>query len=168
MTGGQGAGVPAPSNRFVQLFTEGNLVMPPSTAAAHRTVRFGRSLLSVPFILGAAHALRHPGPLPEFARRAGLPQPELLTKATAGVMLAGGLAVGASIAPVAGGIILAGSLLGTTAMVHRFWRETDAGARAAHQKAFVANCGLLGGVIMTTVHAHGQRRAARGQPVSPR
>jgi putative oxidoreductase len=136
--------------------------MSPSNAP-DRAVMLGRSLLSVPFIIGALHALIHPGPLPDFARRSGLPQPELATKLTAGVMLGGAIAVGSGIAPVAGGTILAGSLVATTAIVHSFWRDTDASARSAHQKAFVANCGLLGGVIVTTAHSYGLLRARRGQ-----
>lgn len=121
--------------------------------------RTGHALLAVPFVLGASHALRHPGPLLDVAERAGLPRPELLTRATAGVMLAGAVAVGASLAPAAGGVLLAGSLIGTTLVVHSFWRVEDAQARAAHKRAFVANCGLLGGVLVVTAHAFAHRRA---------
>ena len=123
--------------------------------------RTGRALLSVPFVVGASHALRHPEPLLDAAERAGLPQPELLTRATAGVMLVGAGAVGASLAPAVGGVLLAGSLIGTTLVVHSFWREEGAQARAAHERAFVANCGLLGGVLVVTAHAFVQRRAGR-------
>lgn len=133
-----------------------------STTVSDRAAIVGRCLLSVPFILGAGHALREPGPLPEAARRLGLPQPERLTKATAGVMLGGAVAVSTGVAPVAGGLMLAGALLGTTAVVHSFWREADPAARAAHQRAFVANCGLLGGLILMTAHASAAVRARRG------
>jgi len=128
-----------------------------SSSPSVHVARIGHALLSVPFVLGASHALRHPGPLPGVAERAGLPQPELLTRVTAGVMLAGAVAVGASLAPAAGGVLLAGSLIGTTLVVHSFWREEDAEVRAAHQRAFIANCGLLGGVLVVTTHAFVQR-----------
>ncbi len=129
----------------------------PSPSTVDRAVIVGRFLLSVPFIVGAGQALTAPGPLPEFARRSGLPRPELLTRAAAGAMLAGGLAVGTSIAPVAGGVVLAGSLASTTLIVHSFWRDTDVFAKAQHRRAFISNCGLLGGVIAMTAQAYGLR-----------
>ena len=132
-----------------------------STTAADRAVLLGRCLLSLPFILGAGHALAEPGSLPDAARSLGLPQPELLTHATAGLMLGGAVAVGAGLAPATGGAVLAGSLLGTTMVVHSFWRESEAPVRAAHQRAFVANCGLLGGVVVMTAQAYTGRRARR-------
>jgi putative oxidoreductase len=122
------------------------------------TVRAGRMLVAVPFATGAWHAWNHPAPLPGFARSAGLPFPEALTKAAAGTMLVGAAAVGTSFAPVLGGVLLAGSLVGTTAIVHPFWNDEDPTKRSLHRKAFIANCGLLGGVLVTTVHAHGQPR----------
>lgn len=114
----------------------------------------GRTLLSLPFLVGAGQALIEPGPLPDFARRSGLPRPDLLTQIVAGAMLTAGLAVGTSVAPVVGGIVLAGSLVGTTLIVHSFWRDTDAPSRAQHQRAFITNCGLLGGVVVMTAQAH--------------
>jgi putative oxidoreductase len=123
------------------------------------TVRAGRLFLAVPFATGAWHAWNHPGPLPEFARSAGLPFPEAMTKTAAGTMLVGAAAVGTSFAPVLGGALLAGSLVGTTAIVHPFWNDEDPTKRSLHRKAFIANCGLLGGVLVTTVHAHSQQQA---------
>jgi putative oxidoreductase len=125
-------------------------------ALARWLVRAGRLLIAVPFVTGAWHGWQHPGPLPEFARKAGVPYPDVVTKLTAGTMLVGATAVGSSVAPVLGGALLAGSLLGTTAIVHNFWRDENPTTRVAHQKAFMANCGLLGGVLVMA--AHGLRR----------
>ena len=116
--------------------------------------RVGRALIAVPFVTGASRAWHQPAPLAEFARKAGLARPDELTKATAGAMLVGAAAVGTSLAPVLGGVVLAGSLVGTTAVVHPFWRDRDAASRAVHQRAFIANCGLLGGIIVMTAHAY--------------
>jgi hypothetical protein len=43
-------------------------------------------------------------------------------------------------------------------VVHGFWNEREEVARAAHRRAFLVNCGLLGGVLMTTVHAIGRTK----------
>ncbi len=67
----------------------------------------------------------------------------------------GSVAVGTGLAPVVGGATLAATLAATTLVVHGFWNEHEAAPRAAHRRAFLANCGLLGGVVMTTVHAWG-------------
>ena len=127
-------------------------------------VGLGRALLAIPFVDGSVKALRAPGPLPDVARRAGVPNPELTTKVAAGAMLVGALALGTGVAPVLGGTMVAGSLIGTTAVVHRFWADQDPAARAVHQKAFIANCGLLGGVLVAVGQGYAARRlAARGR-----
>lgn len=107
----------------------------------------GRVLLAVPFIVGSGQALRDPGPLPAQVGDRGLPRPELLVRATAGAMLIGAVALGTGTAPLAGAGLLAGVLVGTTVVVHGFWNDAPGPARTAHQRAFVANCGLLGGLL---------------------
>jgi putative oxidoreductase len=127
-------------------------------AAEKRVVAASRLLLCVPFVVGAAEALRSPGPLPDVARRAGLPFSEHLPRLTAAAMILGSVAVGTGLAPVVGGATLAGSLAATTVVVHSFWNEQEAAPRAAHRRAFFANCGLLGGVLITIVHAFVRRK----------
>jgi uncharacterized membrane protein YphA (DoxX/SURF4 family) len=117
-----------------------------------------RLLLVAPVIAGAGQALTAPGPLPEAARRAGLPYAETLTQLTAGAMLVGAAALGTGLAPVIGGAVITVSLVGTTAVVHNFWRMQDQDTKLAHRRAFLANCGLLGGVLVATVHAYGTSR----------
>jgi len=136
----------------------------PELCTSRWTIRAGRFLLAVPFAGGAWHAWNDPGPLPEFARKAGLPFPEAMTKTAAGTMIVGAAAVGTSVAPVLGGTLLAGSLIGTTAIVHPFWRDQDTTIRSVHRNAFMANCGLLGGILVTTVHALSQRKQRSRRP----
>lgn len=133
-----------------------------STVPGHaqaRLVAAGRLLLCVPFVVGATQALRSPGPLPDLARNTGLPFADHLPRVTAGAMILGSVAVGTGLAPVVGGATLAASLAATTLVVHGFWSEQETDARAAHRRAFLANCGLLGGVIVSTVHALGSAEA---------
>ena len=122
-------------------------------------ISLGHLLMSVPFVLGGWQALRNPGPLPKSAAALGLPQPQLLTGVVAAAMLTGGAAVGSGVAPVVGGALLAASLAGTTIVVHGFWRESDPTAKAAHRRAFVANCGLLGAAVVATVQTHQLQRS---------
>ena len=123
-------------------------------------VAAARLLLAAPFIVGAGQALTAPGPLPEAARLSRLPHAETLTKVTAGAMLVSAAALGTGLAPVLGGAVLTVSLVGTTAVVHNFWRDQDLDVKLAHRRAFLANCGLLGGVLVAMVHAHGVSRSA--------
>ncbi len=125
------------------------------------SLRIGRALLAAPFVSGAASVLKDSGPLPGFAHKAGIPHPELATKVAAGAMVVGALAVGTGVAPVVGGVVLAASLIGTTVVVHEFWSPQEQAVAAAHRKGFIANCGLLGGVIVVSAHAARARRQAR-------
>src|SRR4051812_40254251 len=104
------------------------------------SLRLARAMLAAPFVSGAAGVLKDVGPLPDFARRAGVPRPELATKVTAGAMVAGALAVGAGVAPVVGGLVLAASLIGTTVTVHDFWSPQEPAVAVAHRKGFITNC----------------------------
>lgn len=120
------------------------------TTGTDWSLRIGRALFAAPFVSGAASALKDPGPLPGFAHKAGVPHPELATKVAAAAMVAGALAIGTGVAPVAGGVVLAASLIGTTVIVHDFWSPQEEPVAAAHRKSFIANCGLLGGVIVVS------------------
>lgn len=74
----------------------------PPIRAEVGVIAAARLLLVVPVIAGAGPALTAPGPLPEAARRAGLPFAETLTRVTAGAMLVGAAALGTGLAPVLG------------------------------------------------------------------
>lgn len=120
-----------------------------------RAERTGRLLLAAPFVVGPAQVLRDPGLLPGQARARGVPQPELVVRSAAGAMLLGAAALGTGTAPRAGAGLLAAALTGTTMVVHGFWNDAPGPERAAHQRAFVANCGLLGGLLVTASRAAG-------------
>lgn len=120
------------------------------TTHAHWSLRIGRALFAAPFVSGAASVPSDSGPLPGFAHKAGVPHLELATKVAAAAMGAGALAVGTGVAPVVGGVVLAASLIATTVLVHDFWSPQEEAVAAAHRKNFIANCGLLGGVIVVS------------------
>ena len=134
---------------------------------AEQTVRVGRGLLCLPFLLGAGGALLAPGGLPDYARRAGLPHPERLVQTTAGLLITGALLLVSDTAPRTGGALLGGALTAITGVVHDFWSMDDAQEARAHRQAFVANVGLLGGVLVATAHSAGAGRVCV-QPVRRR
>lgn len=63
--------------------------------------------------------------------------------------------VGAALAtghfPRMASLILAGSLVPTTATGHQFWKETDPGARKNQQIHFTKNLSIIGGLLMATL-----------------
>lgn len=126
----------------------------PRTRALRRVaVETGRVLLAVPFAVGPAQVLFDPGPLPALVRARGVPLPALLVRSTAGAMLGGALVLATGTAPAAGAGLLAAALVGTTLVVHDFWNGEPGPERAAHQRAFVANCGLLGGLLVSVAES---------------
>lgn len=135
-----------------------------SGTTAERAVRVGRGLLCLPFVLSAGRALIDTGGLREYARRVGLPRPEWVVQSTAGVMLAGALLVVSDAAPKAGGALLGGTLIGITGVVHAFWRCDDALEAQAHRQAFVANAGLLRGILVATARPSAGHRSQHTHP----
>ncbi|MBD0694979.1 DoxX family protein [Streptomyces sp. CBMA123] len=115
--------------------------------------RLSRPLLATSFIVGGYGVLRAPGPLPELARQRGVPYPEAATRATAAGMIAGGVALGTGLAPVAGGALLVACLVPTTVAVHGFWRQPDPARRRAQRNEFLKNVSLLGGLVIAAVDA---------------
>ncbi len=134
--------------------------MTAGTTGTDWSLPIGGALLAAPFVSGAASVLKDAGPLPGFAHKAGIPHPELATKVAAGAMVASALAVGTGVAPVLGGVVLAASLIGTTAVVHNFCRPQEQAVAAAHREGFIANCGLLGAIV---VSAQASRARCQGR-----
>ena len=48
-------------------------------------------------------------------------------------------------------LVLAGSLVPSTASGHQFWKETDPGARKNQQMHFAKNLSMAGGLLMATL-----------------
>jgi len=119
--------------------------------------RLGRELLAPMFVSGGLDALRHPEP--KAARAAtvptplaetfGLPDdPVLFVRLNGAVQVAGGTLLAIGRAPRLAALALAASLIPTTIAGHRFWAESDPGARAAQRIQFLKNAAMLGGLLV--------------------
>ena len=126
-----------------------------------------RPLMATMFIYGAVDSLRDPEPK---AKKAGpvldklseavpsLPLERVqMVQANAAVQLGAGLMLATGRMPRLSALMLAGSLVPTTAAGHRFWEEDDPSSVAQQRIHFLKNLSMLGGLL-----------AAVSQPRSPR
>lgn len=128
-----------------------------------RTV--ARPMLASMFLVGGMDALRHPSSKvpaakPFIDRVAGplnLPQdPELLVRANAVTMLAGGSLLATGHFPRLASLALTGTLVPTTLAAHAYWREHDPVQRKQQRTQFLKNLGLLGGLLLAAVDTEGR------------
>ena len=143
-----------------------------------------RPMLASMFVVGGVNALRNApalagkaGPITErtvpLIRRAvpQLPVPEdpvTLVRVNAAIQLGAAAALATGRAPRLSAMVLAASLVPTTAAGHRFWEADDKQARAQQQLHFFKNVSMLGGLIIAAGDTDGKpgvawraRRAAR-------
>jgi uncharacterized membrane protein YphA (DoxX/SURF4 family) len=129
--------------------------------------RLARPLLSSVFIAGGLDSLRNPGSkasaaagvAPSVAAHIpGIPEDdtEQLVKINGAVQVGAGALLAMGRLPRLSAFALALSLVPTTAAGHRFWEETDPGARAAQQIHFLKNMSLLGGLLIAAVDLEGR------------
>jgi len=129
--------------------------------------RIARPLLASIFVSGGINALRSveghadvASPVAEKTAKAlplNLPSdPAQLVKIDAAVKVGAGTLLALNKLPRISSILLAGSLIPTTLAGHRFWEESDAGAREQQQIHFFKNLGLLGGLILAAVDTEGK------------
>lgn len=142
--------------------------------------RIARPLLAATFVHGGLDAFRHPATRVEAAApvvarinktvpQLGLPDDtELLVRANGAAMVGAGTLLATGRLPRLASLVLAVSLVPTTAAAHRFWEIKDPAQRKQHQLHFLKNLGLLGGVLLAVVDTEGRpgvswraRRAAR-------
>lgn len=129
-----------------------------------------RVMLSGIFVVSGARNLRNPGRLVEAAkpvtdRAAPLIQnlhprlptdTETLIRANAATQVVAGLmlATGRFTRPAA--LVLAASLVPTTAAGHPFWTNDEPGARNNNQIHFLKNIGLFGGLLLAAADTEGK------------
>lgn len=122
-----------------------------------------RPLLASMFLYGGANSLKNASamapkvqPLADQLQKIAPDLPFPVTGANL-VRLNGAVhvVVGAALAtghfPRLASLILAGSLVPTTATGHQFWKETDPGARKNQQIHFTKNLSIIGGLLMATL-----------------
>lgn len=124
--------------------------------------RVARPLLAAVFVSGGIQTLRNPklsielaSPVLDGARDSLPAEPESVVMLDAAVKVGAGLALGFGKLPRLSALLLAGSLVPTTA-VHRFWELDDPEERAAQKFHFLKNLGLLGGLLIAAADTHGR------------
>jgi uncharacterized membrane protein YphA (DoxX/SURF4 family) len=133
--------------------------------------RIARPMLAAVFVSGGIEQLRNPKPpmraaepvLDETVGKVADKLPdevptdtESMVKIDAVVKIGAGLALALNKFPRLAALLLAGSLIPTTAAGHRFWECDDPGERATQKMHFFKNIGLLGGLMITAGDTHGK------------
>jgi uncharacterized membrane protein YphA (DoxX/SURF4 family) len=151
--------------------------------------RVARPMLATTFIARGVDSLRSPKTAADAARPTldelgKLPDPvganiptnaETVVRVTAAVQIGAGLLLATGRLPRFASGALALSMVPGSLGEHAFWSETDPERKSAERRAFLADVGLLGGLIIASVDTEGRpslgwrgRRAARklGETVS--
>jgi putative oxidoreductase len=131
-----------------------------------------RPMLASMFVVGGINALRN---APALAAKAqpvtdklvpqlkkalpSLPIPEdpaTLVRLNAGLQLAAGAALATGRAPRLSAVVLAATLVPTTAAGHRFWEADDATTKQQQQMHFFKNVSMLGGLLIAAGDTDGK------------
>ena len=129
--------------------------------------RIARPLLAASFVWGGIATLRNPGPqvakaepvAPAVADKVPLPLPtdtEQLVKINAIAQIVAGLFLAIGRLPRLAALVLAASIVPTTAAGHRFWEIDEPAQRAQQQIHFLKNAGLLGGLLLAALDTEGR------------
>jgi putative oxidoreductase len=76
-----------------------------------------------------------------------VPAPDLLVRINGGLMVVGGAALALGIKPRLAALGLAATLVPTTYVGHRFWEQSEAGARRNQQIHFNKNVTMIGALL---------------------
>jgi uncharacterized membrane protein YphA (DoxX/SURF4 family) len=143
---------------------------------------FARPMLASMFIAGGLDSVRNaqqkaPAAKPVTDRLVPLLQrvvpqlpsdPATLVRMNGAAQVVAGIALATGRAPRTSALVLAASLVPTTAAGHRFWEKQDPAERAQQRVHFFKNVSMLGGLIIASGDTEGQpgvlwrtRRAAK-------
>jgi putative oxidoreductase len=134
--------------------------------------RLARPLIAAVSIANGVETLINPKPKIEAATpllakaQEVLPptvSPALVVQAGAAVKIAAGLMLVLGRAPRIAATVLAADLIPSTVAEHPFWAPGAPDTRKAHQQHFLANCGLLGGLLLTMTTPAGKRSKKRAR-----
>jgi len=82
--------------------------------------------------------------------------PQSLVRLNGAIHVVAGLALATGRAPRLSAAVLAATVAPTTAAGHRFWEESDPGAKANQRVHFVKNLSILGGLLLAAVDTDGK------------
>lgn len=108
----------------------------------------GRVLFGAYFVYGGYNHFKNQKNLTGYAKHKGVPSPSLAVMITGVLMFVGGIGFFLNWYIVQASIMLLIFMIPTTIMMHAFWKEKDAGARANEQIAFMKNVALIGALLM--------------------
>ncbi|RLV50996.1 DoxX family protein [Nocardioides mangrovicus] len=131
-----------------------------------------RPLLASTFVFGGINALRHAEGHAQQAKPVtdklvetvhdakpdlAIPEdPKTLVRINAAAQIVGGLALATGRFPRLSSLVLAGSVVPTTAAGHRFWEEKDPAQRNQQLIHFLKNASILGGLILAATDTEGK------------
>ncbi len=127
--------------------------------------RVARPMLAALFVVEGYNTLRHPASkvdrVSPFVDRVSGPlnlpnDPELLIRANAVTMLAGGTLLASGRVPRVASTALAVALVPTTIAGHAFWEESDPAAKRLQRIQFLKNVSMLGGLMLAAVDTEGR------------
>jgi uncharacterized membrane protein YphA (DoxX/SURF4 family) len=119
-------------------------------------------MLASMFLLGGIDTLRNPQQKIQAAEGLGLQEnTEQVVKGNAAAQIVAGLAFATNRLPRLSALVLAGSLVPTTAAGHRFWEYSDPAQRADQTQHFMKNVSMLGGLLLASVDTEGRESVAR-------
>lgn len=124
--------------------------------------RLARPMLASMFIVGGIDTLRRPAQKVQAAEALGLQDnTEQVVKGNAVAQVVGGLAFATNRLPRLSALVLAASLVPTTAAGHRFWEYSEPAQRADQTQHFIKNVSMLGGLLLAAVDTEGRESVAR-------
>lgn len=128
--------------------------------------RIARPLLAATFIDGGLDQVRNPEPKarradpvapPIAAKIPGLPQdPVTLVRINGATMVGAGTLLALGKLPRLSALVLAATLVPTTAAGHRFWEAEDERSRIQARSHFLKNLGMLGGLLLAATDTGGR------------
>lgn len=120
------------------------------------TRRLARPLLAAPFVAAGVNALKSPASHVQDVQDAGLPEPEKVVQAVSGVKVAAGLMLATGRLSRLSSLALAGSSAATAYVHHPFWKQTDPAGKARVRNQFLADLGLMGGLLVAAADTGGR------------
>jgi uncharacterized membrane protein YphA (DoxX/SURF4 family) len=132
-----------------------------------------RPMLASMFVMGGVNALKNADALAAKAKpvidrltssadkatpdEVSVPQDaKTVVQVNAAAQIAAGLALATGRVPRLSAMVLAASLVPTTAAGHRFWEETDPATRTNQKLHFTKNLSMLGGLLIAAVDTEGK------------
>jgi putative oxidoreductase len=95
--------------------------------------------------MGLNHFMQTEG-MTQYAAHKGLPAPKLSVLASGAVLVLGGLSIVLGVAPLVGGLAVAGFLLVSAVLMHDFWAVPE-DQQQDEMTGFLKNVALAGGAI---------------------